>query len=99
MKLRFTPRARRRAKIVATWWRAHRSNAPLLFAEELTWAKRELLSRPHLAPVYATVRGKIVRRLLLPKTEQHVYYSIDETARLVIIHTVWGARRGRGPKL
>jgi hypothetical protein len=67
--------------------------------EELAWAQREMLSRPHLAPRYDTASGKVFRRLLLPTTEQHVYYTVDKAAELVIVHTVWGARRGRGPKL
>jgi hypothetical protein len=45
------------------------------------------------------VRGKVIRRLLLPKTEQHVYFSIDDDGQRVVIHTVWSARRGRGAKL
>jgi hypothetical protein len=35
--------------------------------------------------------------MLMPKTEQYVYYVVALDA--VVIHTVWGARRGRGPKL
>jgi hypothetical protein len=35
----------------------------------------------------------------MPVTEQHVYFSIDEKADEVVIETVWGARRKRGPKL
>jgi hypothetical protein len=41
----------------------------------------------------------VVRRLLLPKSQQHVYYVIDEALGAVVIYTIWGARRGRGPKL
>jgi hypothetical protein len=38
-----------------------------------------------------------VRRVLMKKTERHVYYGRlgDE----MTILAVWGARRGRGPKL
>ncbi len=38
-----------------------------------------------------------VRRVLMKKTERHVYHGRlgDE----VIILAVWGARRGRGPRL
>jgi hypothetical protein len=35
----------------------------------------------------------------MPKTEQHVYYTVDDAADEIVIETVWGARRGRGPKL
>jgi hypothetical protein len=42
-------------------------------------------------------RANLVRRVLMKKTERHVYYGHlgDE----VIILAVWGARRGRGPRL
>jgi hypothetical protein len=35
----------------------------------------------------------------MPVTEQHVYFSIDKETDEVVIETVWGARRKRGPKL
>jgi plasmid stabilization system protein ParE len=99
VKVKLTPRAQRRIKLLGKWWRENRPNAPNLFEEELAWAQRELISRPHLASHYETVSDKTFRRLLLPRTEQHVYYVVEEAPGLVIIHTVWGARRGRGPKL
>jgi hypothetical protein len=37
--------------------------------------------------------------VLLPKTGTHVYYSVDEDADLVTVLAVWGAPKGRGPKL
>jgi hypothetical protein len=37
--------------------------------------------------------------LRLPKTEQHIYYSIDDDNETVAIRTVWGARRGARFKL
>ena len=99
MKLKITKRAQRRVKLVGVWWREHRPEAPSRFADELEWAKREMLSRPNLAPRYETTSGKVCRRLLLPTTEQHVYYTVHKDADLIVVHTVWGARRGRGPKL
>jgi hypothetical protein len=35
----------------------------------------------------------------MPKTEFHVYYHFDREQALLVIYSVWGARRGRGPKL
>lgn len=58
-----------------------------------------MLSRPHLAPRYATTGGNIFRRLLLADTEQHVYYSAHEDLDVIVVHAIWGARRGRGLKL
>jgi len=95
----FTPRARRRAAVVDAWWRKHREAAPDLFADELLEAAQILASRPHAGFAYASIGGSGIRRLLLPRTEQHVYYSIRDAESTVIVHTVWGARRGRGPRL
>jgi hypothetical protein len=38
-----------------------------------------------------------VRRVLMPRTRNHVYYSVT-TAEVVVL-TVWGAPHGRGPIL
>ncbi len=49
--------------------------------------------------VYATIKGAPIWLVLMPVTEQHVYLSIEEQIDEVVIETVWGARRKRGPKL
>ena len=99
MKVRFTPRARRAALAMAKWWKANRPAAADLFGHELDEAKRQLANQPELGPVYETVRGLVIRRLLLPKTERHVYYSVDTVTATVTVYVIWGARKGRGPKL
>ena len=40
-----------------------------------------------------------IRRILLRKTKQQVFYVVDDANGVIVIHTIWGARRGRGPKL
>ncbi len=99
MKVRFSPRARRRVKIVATWWRENRPAAATLFDDELRAVVERLTSLTVLDSEYKTVGEEVIRRTLLPKSGQHVYYSVDEEDGVIIIHTVWGARRGRAPKL
>jgi len=47
VKVSLTPRARRRAELVARWWRANRPDAPDLFEGELRIAKRKLSDEPH----------------------------------------------------
>jgi hypothetical protein len=86
-------------KVVAKWWRENRPGAPNLFEDELMAAVERLRSLPTLGPVYATVGGDTIRRVLLARTEQHVLYGIDEEGLVVVIYTVWGARRGRGPRV
>lgn len=38
-----------------------------------------------------------VRRWRMPKTRNHVYYTIEGTE--IVVLTIWGAPRGHGPKL
>lgn len=76
---------------MAAWWRENRPGAADLFQNELEATKQSLATLPPTPGlVYVTVRGKVIRRVLLPKTEQRVYFSIDEDVRRVVIHTVWG---------
>lgn len=99
MKVRFSPRAQQRVRIVAKWWRENRPSAPTLFDEELDAAIEMLKNRPSIGAVYQMRGGEIVRRTLLKKSAQHVYYSVDDANGVIVIYSVWGARRGRGPKL
>ena len=99
MKLRVSGRARARIRKQDEWWRGHRPDAPELFKQELAIAFTRILRAPKVRQQYGQIEGEPVRRVLMPKTEQHVYYTVDEAADEVTIETVWGARRGRGPKL
>ena len=99
MKVRFSPRARHRVKFIKSWWLENRSAAPDLFDEELAHATELLAATPKIGVIYKTKSTAVIYRLLLPKTEQHVYYYIDDSAHEVVVLTVWGVRRGRGPKL
>jgi plasmid stabilization system protein ParE len=78
--------------------RANRPNAPDLLVRELLHVIELLQDNPNLGALYdATHFDGPVRRVLMEKTERHLYYGClgDE----VIILAVWGARRTRGPKL
>ena len=99
MKVRFSPRARRRVHVVARWWRENRSAVPTLFDDELDAVIEKLKSQPTLGIDYQIVSGELIRRTLLPKTAQHVYYAVDDRVGVIVIYTVWGARRGRPPTL
>jgi hypothetical protein len=35
----------------------------------------------------------------MPRTENHVYFLVDETAEAVHVLAIWGAPKGRTPKL
>ena len=83
---------------VATWWRTH-GIVPDLFDRELEETQDRVLAMPMVGVVYRTVRGCIIHRVLMPKTQQYFYYSVDEDSGVILVHMIWGARRGRGPRL
>jgi hypothetical protein len=99
MKLVFTPEAESQATAMDTWWREHRPGARGLFARELAEARDLITGTPTGGAMYTTASGKRFRRVLMPKTKNHVYFEVDETRGLIIVHAIWGAPRGRGPEL
>jgi hypothetical protein len=58
-----------------------------------------LAERPTAGVPYPTAKRPGLRRLLMPKTEYHLYFALEGEETLIVIHSVWGARRERGPKL
>jgi plasmid stabilization system protein ParE len=97
VRLVFARRALREIDRAARWWVANR-DARTLFEEELAQALRQIRTEPGIGQVYRVVRGREQRRLLMRKTARHVYYRVEAPERILIL-SVWGARRGRGPKL
>ena len=98
MTLRLTPRALAEAKRIEAWWRRNRPAAPDLFDQELAAALDRIAQAPGLGRLYE--QGDLdvpVRRVLLPKTLNHVYYAEDRQD--VVVLSVWGALHEGGPKL
>jgi hypothetical protein len=52
VKVKFSPRVRRRVKLLSSWWKANRPSAPWLFDEELEQPVERLKSQPTLGLVY-----------------------------------------------
>jgi plasmid stabilization system protein ParE len=98
VKIVLLEEAQRRFEAEDAWWREHRDAKELLL-NEFEAALRQILSRPELGQHYRRTRGRLIQRVLMPKTRCHVYYAHDPEQKLIEVHTVWGARRGRGPQL
>jgi plasmid stabilization system protein ParE len=98
MKLRLARRALADAKRLKTWWRENRPAASDVFEEELNAALDRIAVKPNIGVLYE--RGNLeapVRRLLLPKTKNHVYYAVHEDE--IVVVSIWGAPKEHGPKL
>ena len=74
MKLEISKRARRQIERIQTWWVRERPAARGLFLDEIAAAEQQLRATPELGSIYAEYRTRTVRRVLLPKTNHHLYY-------------------------
>jgi plasmid stabilization system protein ParE len=98
VKIVLLDEAQRRFEAEDRWWRDNR-DAKELFLTEFRDMLRQLISAPGLGQRYRRARGKLIQRVLMKKTRCHVYYFHDQERDLVEIHSLWGARRRRGPTL
>lgn len=96
MKIVLLDEAQRRFEAEDRWWRENR-DAKDLFLTEFQDVLRQLNSTPSVGQSYRRARGKLIQRVLMKKTRCHVYYFHDPERRLIEIHSIWGARRRRGP--
>jgi plasmid stabilization system protein ParE len=94
-----TSRARGQIQEISRWWRANREKNPGLFREELAGVRHQLAHVPTAGPAYDSPEHGDVRRILLIRTQYHVYYVIDEKQRVVTVLAVWHVARGSGPVL
>jgi plasmid stabilization system protein ParE len=99
-QVEFSPEAVTHAQQVERWWRENRPAAPGLLMEELAAAVEKLSIAPSTgAPYPSSLSLPGVRRVLLPRTRYHIYYTVDAAAGLVRIHALWHTARGQGPEL
>jgi plasmid stabilization system protein ParE len=98
VKLVLLVEAQRRFEVEDEWWRDNR-DAKELFVEEFTRTLERLIATPATGQRYRRARGKLIQRVLIKKTNCHVYYFYDREHDLIEVHSIWGARRERGPKL
>jgi plasmid stabilization system protein ParE len=69
-----------------------------MFERELDGVLERLGAAPDMGSPYRSDDFRVlVRRVLMPKTGNHVYYALDGDD--VVVLSIWGARRGHGPGL
>jgi len=95
-RVSFTFTARRQVTLEHQWWLENRDQRQL-FADELGAALDLVALLPGIGTPYKLSPVLGVRRLYLEKVDCHLYYTFD--AERVIIRSLWGAKRGRGPSL
>ena len=91
------PRARGQIKAIDDWWRVNRETSPEVFVAELEHAVSRLRIVPSIGHPHPSRPG--VRKLLLPRSQYHVYYEIHSDAEEVQVLAVWYTGRGSEPEL
>ena len=98
MNVRFTPEAEEHVDAIDAWWRANRRDARDLFARELAAAKAIIAAGPKVGKVYMFLDDEAMRKLYMKKTRHHVYYTYNQDDAEIVIHSVWGTPKQRGPR-
>jgi hypothetical protein len=89
-------RAQREAERIDEQWRSA-AEIRDLFAREFDEILGELETNPGLGQRWRSERRPELRRVMLPKTQVHLYFQ--RYAEEIRIVCVWWARRRRPPKL
>lgn len=97
MKVDLSRRAEREMERIARWWQEHAS-FPNIFLDELEEMIEHIETTSVLGAVYDAKARRTVHRRLMKKSGCHVYL-VRSSPELVVIVSIWGARRRRGPKL
>lgn len=98
MKIQFTPEALQAIRLKRAWWESNREEAPRLFRDELFEMTAKLGTGAAQGEQLYTVRAKReIWRLLLPKTQTHVYYRLTSSGEDVEIISVWNEIGGENP--
>jgi plasmid stabilization system protein ParE len=98
-RFKVAPRAGRQIRAAAEWWLENRRAAPTMLGDELEAAFGLIEDLPFAGE--AVPHGRIggLRRLLLGRTQYHLYYVVSKDDAIVEVLALWHTSRGRRPPL
>ena len=101
MKFRFkvSRRAQRQIRAAAKWWAENRSAAPGLLREELEGAYALIADFPSAGEPVPHSRIVGLRRVLLSRTQHHLYYATPDEESVIEVLALWHTSRGKRPPL
>jgi len=97
VKVELSDRALLEMQRIDVSWRK-RASSPDVFVDELEELVRWIETTGVIGPAYDAKAKRQVHRLLLEKSEYHVYLARKSEESIVVV-SIWSARRKRGPKL
>jgi plasmid stabilization system protein ParE len=99
LPLQVTEDAAQQIREAAQWWHENRRASPELLGDELEQAFRLLTTHPFCGSTVPEAPKPGVRRLLLRKTQYHIYYLVSKSPEAVVVLAFWSTRRGSVPDL
>ena len=94
MKVELSDRALLEMQRIDVSWRKRASSLDV-FLDELEGLVKWIETTGVIGPVYDAKAKRQVHRLLLEKSEYHVYLA-RKSEELIVVVSIWGARRKRG---
>ncbi len=83
---------------IRAWRKKHCSGGARPFLREYRAAVARLRRQPYAGHPYLDPKAPPgTLRLLLPASQYHLYYVVDEAQRLIFIDAVWHTSRETGP--
>jgi plasmid stabilization system protein ParE len=99
VKLVLARRVVRQVEQKEAWWAKNRPAAPDLFAREFRDTLEHIRTTPGSGIGWPTPRRPGLRRILMARTQNHVFFLLDDETQTIHVLAVWGAVRERSPKL
>lgn len=101
MKFRFrvSPRAGRQIRAAAKWWGENRTAAPAMLRDELETAYSLIEALPFVGEAVPHPQILGLRRVLLGRTQYHLYYIVSEEDAAIEVLALWHTSRGKRPRL
>ncbi len=95
---RITPEAEEHLLELEEWWDQSRKAAAHL-SVELGQVLLLLTESPRLGRLYKKRGVFEARRIRIGKTPYHLYYSIEDESKEILVLALWSGIRGKGPPL
>jgi len=98
VKVALSKRAARAAERISARWHAH-ADYPNVFAYELLQAVEVLETTQNPGSLFPMRKRPALKRLLLRKSQCHLYVEVDEANEMIRILHIRDGRRQRPPRL
>jgi plasmid stabilization system protein ParE len=98
-RFKLAARADRHIRAAAKWWAKNRASAPMMLAEELELAFGLIEQFPHAGEEIPHRQISPLRRVLLARSQYHLYYTVFVEDDVVEVLALWHTSRGRPPRL